>query len=93
MKKEKWGVGVPSLQELNVCLIGSWIKVYMALEGSLWKSSRWSIILRTLTSYAAMMQIIPNSGKESFGKQSIFRWAINGRWGMVNLLDYGRITG
>lgn len=32
MKKEFGGLGIPNLQELNICLLGSW------REGKLWKT-------------------------------------------------------
>jgi hypothetical protein len=31
------GMGIPNLQDLNICLIGSWIKRYIQSEGALWK--------------------------------------------------------
>jgi hypothetical protein len=37
MKKDYGGLGIPNLQDLNVCLIGSWIRRYINGEGSLWK--------------------------------------------------------
>jgi hypothetical protein len=37
MKKEYGGLGIPNLQDLNICLIGSWIRRYINREGSLWK--------------------------------------------------------
>lgn len=37
MRKEFGGMGIPNLQDLNLCLIGSWIKRYIFSEGSLWK--------------------------------------------------------
>jgi hypothetical protein len=29
MKKEYEGLGVPDLRELNLCLLGSWIRIYI----------------------------------------------------------------
>jgi hypothetical protein len=37
MKKEFGGMGIPNLQDLNLCLIGSWVKRYIRGEGALWK--------------------------------------------------------
>jgi hypothetical protein len=38
MKKDYGGLGIPNLQDLNICLVGSaWIKRYIHGEGSLWK--------------------------------------------------------
>jgi hypothetical protein len=42
MKKEYGGLGIPNLQDLNVCLIGSWIRRYINGEGSLWKGVMWA---------------------------------------------------
>jgi hypothetical protein len=37
MKKEFGGLGVPNLRELNLCLLGSWIKRYSIDYGKFWK--------------------------------------------------------
>jgi hypothetical protein len=37
MKKEFGGLGIPNLKDLNLCLLGSWIKRYIKAEGSIWK--------------------------------------------------------
>jgi hypothetical protein len=37
MKKEYGGLGILNMQDLNLCLIGSWIRSYINGEGSLWK--------------------------------------------------------
>jgi hypothetical protein len=37
MKKEFGDLGIPNLQDIHICLVGSWIKRYIQGEGSLWK--------------------------------------------------------
>jgi hypothetical protein len=37
MKKEFGALGIPNLKDLNLCLLGSWIKRYIRAEGSIWK--------------------------------------------------------
>ena len=37
MCKEYGGLGVQNIRDLNVCLLGSWIKRYLASENKLWK--------------------------------------------------------
>jgi hypothetical protein len=37
MKKEFGGLGIPNLKDLNLCLLGSWVKRYIKAEGSIWK--------------------------------------------------------
>ena len=37
MKQEFGGLGIPNLHDLNICLLGSWVKRYMAGEGKIWK--------------------------------------------------------
>jgi hypothetical protein len=37
LKKEYGGLGVPGLRDLNVCLLGSWVKRYSMDEGKIWK--------------------------------------------------------
>jgi hypothetical protein len=37
MKKDFGGHGIPNLQDLNICLVGFWVKRYIQGEGTLWK--------------------------------------------------------
>jgi hypothetical protein len=37
MAKEFGGMGVPSIRDLNVCLLGSWLKRYQRDSGKLWR--------------------------------------------------------
>jgi hypothetical protein len=37
MKKEYGGLGVPDLRELNLCLLGSWIRRYVMDRDQIWK--------------------------------------------------------
>lgn len=37
MKQEFGGLGIPNLHDLNICLLGSLVKRYMAGEGKIWK--------------------------------------------------------
>jgi hypothetical protein len=39
MKKHFGGLGIRNLQDLNICLIGSWVKRYIQSAGALWKKS------------------------------------------------------
>jgi hypothetical protein len=38
-EKKLWGLDIPELRDLNLCLLESWIKRYIADEGKLWRSS------------------------------------------------------
>jgi hypothetical protein len=38
MKKEHGGLGIPNLKDLNMCLLGSWVKRYIKDEGKLWRN-------------------------------------------------------
>ena len=38
MPKEFGGLGIPSLRDVNLCLLGSWVKRYFAGDGKLWKT-------------------------------------------------------
>ena len=38
MKKEHGGLGVPNIRDLNLCLLGSWVKRYAQYEGNIWKT-------------------------------------------------------
>lgn len=37
MKQEYGGLGIPNLHDLNICLLGSWVKRYMTGEGKIWR--------------------------------------------------------
>jgi hypothetical protein len=37
MKKEYGGLGIPSLKDLNLCLLGSWVKRFISDESKLWR--------------------------------------------------------
>jgi hypothetical protein len=37
MKKEFGGLGIPQLKDLNLCLLGSWVKRFIKDEGRLWR--------------------------------------------------------
>jgi hypothetical protein len=38
MKKKYGGLGIPELKDLNLCLLGAWVKRYIGDEGRLWRS-------------------------------------------------------
>lgn len=37
LRKEYGGLGIPDLRDLNICLLGSWLKRYNDSNGKLWK--------------------------------------------------------
>jgi hypothetical protein len=37
MKKEYEGLGIPDLRELNLCLLGSWIRRYFVDKDKIWR--------------------------------------------------------
>jgi len=37
MCRDFGGLGIPNLRDLNICLIGSWLKRYQVDDGKLWK--------------------------------------------------------
>ena len=37
-KKEFGGLGIPNLREVNLCLLGSWLKRYCQDDGKIWKT-------------------------------------------------------
>jgi hypothetical protein len=37
MKKEFGGLGIPNIRELNLCLLGSWVRRYYSDDKKLWK--------------------------------------------------------
>ena len=37
MSKQHGGLGVPNIRDVNLCLLGGWVKRYIKDEGKLWK--------------------------------------------------------
>jgi hypothetical protein len=37
MEKEYGGLGVPNIKDLNLCLLGSWVKRYIHEERNIWR--------------------------------------------------------
>jgi hypothetical protein len=37
MKKEFVGLGIPNIRELNLCLLGSWIRRYSLDDNKIWR--------------------------------------------------------
>jgi hypothetical protein len=64
MKREFGGLGIPNLKDLNLCLLGSWIKRYIRAEGSIWKKIvEQSTILDSQTFFDVKTPILLSSGK------------------------------
>jgi hypothetical protein len=38
MKKDYGGLGIPDMKDLNLCLLGLWVKRYIKDESKLWRS-------------------------------------------------------
>jgi hypothetical protein len=36
-EKQYGGLGIPDIKDLNLCLLGSWVKRYFMDEGKLWR--------------------------------------------------------
>jgi hypothetical protein len=79
MKKDYGGLGIPNLQDLNVCLIGSWIRRYIDGEGSLWKrvvDAKYNT--KGPIFYAVKIHIPLSSGKELCGLLGLLDLVTNG---------------
>ena len=37
-KKGFGGLGIPNLKEVNMCLLGSWLKRYISDDGKIWET-------------------------------------------------------
>jgi hypothetical protein len=42
IKKQYGGLAIPEIRDLNLCLLGSWVKRYIRDEGKLW----WRVVER-----------------------------------------------
>jgi hypothetical protein len=38
MEKDYGGLGIPQIRDLNLCLLGSWVRRYVQDEGKLWRN-------------------------------------------------------
>ena len=38
MKKDFGGLGIPNIKDVNMCLLASWLKRYIADDGKIWKT-------------------------------------------------------
>jgi hypothetical protein len=68
MKKDFGELGIPNLQDLNICLIGSWMKRYIQSEGALWRrvlDAKYNT--KTQTSCPAMISSLPPFGRALCG--------------------------
>lgn len=84
MRKEAGGLGVPDMKDLNLALLGFWIKRFIKDEGKLWHSAIKEKYMRNATNIFCM----PNSQSSTFWKGIIgtakalkfgFKWS----WGMA----------
>jgi hypothetical protein len=91
MKKEFGGLGVLNLRELNLCLIGSWVRRYIVDKDKIWKvlvAIKYSIEKPNIFTYKS-------EGASNFWKCVL--WAANVarmryRWMDVKL-GFGRMSG
>ena len=81
-EKGLWGLGIPNLQEVNTCLLGSWVKRYYEEWNKPWKSI---IDQKYIMGKPNTIAVNPNPNSSRFWKgfQSIiqnlkfgFRWKV-----------------
>ena len=64
MKKEAGGLGIPDLSDMNLALLGSWIKRFIKDEGKLWHS----VIKRKYMRNALNIFCVPTTQSSTFWK-------------------------
>jgi hypothetical protein len=64
MEKDFVGLGVSSLRELNICLLGSWIRRYAVGNGKIWKE----LIDFKYNTYSPNLFMCRDSGASNFWK-------------------------
>jgi hypothetical protein len=81
MKKEYMGLGVPNLRDLNMALLGSWVKRFLKDEGKLWHS----IIQQKYVRHGTNIFCLPHSQPFNFWNGVLwaakslkfgFRWSV-----------------
>jgi hypothetical protein len=77
MEKEFGGLGVPNLRELNLCLLGSWVRRYFVDNEKIWKQLiDFKYKLLAPTSLPVERMVHPISEKVSYGLQKWLKWGI-----------------
>jgi hypothetical protein len=78
--KDFGGLGIPSLRDLNISLLGSWIRRYHADNGKLWKEV---IDFKYNTSkpniFIPKIIKLLSSLKASCGQQKLPKWVTDGK--------------
>ena len=64
MKKEAGGLGIPDLRDLNLALLGSWVKRFIRDEGKLWHS----VIRKKYMRNAPNIFCVPTTHSSTFWK-------------------------
>jgi hypothetical protein len=68
MKKEFGGLGVLNLRELNLCLLGSWVRRYIVDKNKIWEMLvAISIVLKSPISLLISLRGLLIFGKVSYG--------------------------
>lgn len=79
MRQEFGGLGIPNLHDLNIFLLGSWVKRYMSREGKIWRSFVDSKYLRNAPTFSVGNLLGPSSsGKGSCGLPKQLKWDLDG---------------
>jgi hypothetical protein len=63
MKKEYGGLGIPSLKDLNLCLLGSWVKRFISDESKLWRGLWTENIIGPIAFFTLIRHMPPLSRK------------------------------
>jgi hypothetical protein len=87
MKKEAGGLNVPNLRDLNMCLLGSWVRRYHKDEWSLWRKvvdAKYNTVPKIQISFVAMMEILLNFGKVFVGETASGIWIQMEDWKWKN---------
>jgi hypothetical protein len=83
MHKDFGGLGVQNLRDLNICLLGSWIKRYQADKGRLWREVIDYKYKTDNQIFSALEITIALSFLEvSCGLPKQLKWVSDGRWEM-----------
>jgi hypothetical protein len=93
MKKQYGGLGIPDIKDLNLCLLGSWVKRYFRDEGKLWRRVVEKKYCKKGNIFCSEKKHASLSGRRCSWRHRLLKWDTCGVWGRVIRLGFGKTLG
>jgi hypothetical protein len=91
MKKEYEGLGIPNLKDLNLCLLGSWVKRFISDDAKLWRGLWIENTVGPIAYFTLTKLTPPLFGKALSWLPRLLNLDTDGWWAMVRKSTFGRI--